>query len=134
LRTGPQIQFDPEPTVRHSAPGGAYDFIVSIVDERTYIYPWHRGWTDTHTIWMAIEVHSMASRVALKRLSNGLLDTLAEKGTLSDILPFGAPDFFALDGKRIVAPRANVVISQAADVLAIPARHGVREDFELSSR
>jgi hypothetical protein len=40
-----------------ASPGDTHDPIVWVVDKRTYIYPWHRGWTDTDAIWMAIEFH-----------------------------------------------------------------------------
>lgn len=40
-----------------AAPGDTHDPIVWVVDRQTYIYPWHRGWTDTDAIWMAIEFH-----------------------------------------------------------------------------
>jgi len=40
-----------------AAPGDTHDPIVWVVDKRTFTYPWHRGWTDTDAIWMAIEFH-----------------------------------------------------------------------------
>jgi hypothetical protein len=44
-----------------TAPGDTHDPIVRVTDARTYIYPWHRGWTDEDCIWMAIELHPRAS-------------------------------------------------------------------------
>ncbi|MDX3973824.1 hypothetical protein [Shinella sp.] len=40
-----------------AAPGDTHDPIVWVEDKRTFTYPWHRGWTDTDAIWMAIEFH-----------------------------------------------------------------------------
>ncbi len=40
-----------------AAPGDTHDPIVWVVDGKTFTYPWHRGWTDTDAIWMAIEFH-----------------------------------------------------------------------------
>ena len=39
------------------APGETHDPIVRVVGDREFKYPWHRGWTDTDAIWMAIELH-----------------------------------------------------------------------------
>ena len=41
-----------------TAPGDTHDPIVRVTGNREYSYPWHRGWTDTDAIWMAIELHS----------------------------------------------------------------------------
>ncbi|MCY1326612.1 hypothetical protein [Sinorhizobium sp. GL28] len=43
-----------------ASPGDTHDPIVWVVDKRTFSYPWHRGWTDTECIWMAIEFHPTA--------------------------------------------------------------------------
>lgn len=40
-----------------ASPGDTHDPIVWVVDKKTFVYPWHRGWTDTDAIWMAIEFH-----------------------------------------------------------------------------
>ncbi len=40
-----------------TAPGDTHDPIVRVEGARDYKYPWHRGWTDEHCIWMAIELH-----------------------------------------------------------------------------
>ena len=40
-----------------AAPGDTHDPIVRVTGRRSYIYPWHRGWTDEDCIWMAIELH-----------------------------------------------------------------------------
>lgn len=40
-----------------TAPGDTHDPIVRVTGNREYSYPWHRGWTDTDAIWMAIELH-----------------------------------------------------------------------------
>jgi hypothetical protein len=39
------------------APGETHDPIVRVIGDRDFRYPWHRGWTDTDAIWMAIELH-----------------------------------------------------------------------------
>ena len=40
-----------------TAPGDTHDPIVRVDGPRDFSYPWHRGWTDTDAIWMAIELH-----------------------------------------------------------------------------
>lgn len=40
-----------------TAPGDTHDPIVRVTGKREWFYPWHRGWTDTDAIWMAIELH-----------------------------------------------------------------------------
>jgi hypothetical protein len=40
-----------------TAPGDTHDPIVRVTGDRTFAYPWHRGWTDTDAIWLAIELH-----------------------------------------------------------------------------
>ena len=40
-----------------TAPGDTHDPIVRVTGKREWSYPWHRGWTDTDAIWMAIELH-----------------------------------------------------------------------------
>jgi len=40
-----------------TAPGDTHDPIVCVVADRQFAYPWHRGWTDTDAIWLAIELH-----------------------------------------------------------------------------
>lgn len=40
-----------------TAPGDTHDPIVSVLGASEFRYPWHRGWTDTDAIWMAIELH-----------------------------------------------------------------------------
>ena len=40
-----------------TAKGDTHDPIVRVTGKRSFIYPWHRGWTDTDAIWMAIELH-----------------------------------------------------------------------------
>lgn len=40
-----------------TAPGDTHDPIMQVTAKRNYAYPWHRGWTDTDAIWMAIELH-----------------------------------------------------------------------------
>lgn len=44
-----------------TAPGDTHDPIVRVEGARDYKYPWHRGWTDEHCIWMAIELHPKAN-------------------------------------------------------------------------
>jgi hypothetical protein len=43
-----------------TAPGDTHDPIVRVTGDREFSYPWHRGWTDTDAIWMAIELHPKA--------------------------------------------------------------------------
>lgn len=40
-----------------TARGDTHDPIVRVAGRRSFIYPWHRGWTDTDAVWMAIELH-----------------------------------------------------------------------------
>lgn len=40
-----------------TAPGDTHDPIVRVTGKREWSYPWHRGWTDTDAIWLAIELH-----------------------------------------------------------------------------
>ncbi|MBL8576224.1 MAG: hypothetical protein JNK47_03280 [Mesorhizobium sp.] len=40
-----------------TAPGDTHDPIVNVHGLTSFTYPWHRGWTDTDAIWMAIELH-----------------------------------------------------------------------------
>ena len=40
-----------------TAKGDTHDPIVRVTGRRSFAYPWHRGWTDTDAIWMAIELH-----------------------------------------------------------------------------
>ncbi len=43
-----------------TAPGDTHDPIVRVGGLKSFTYPWHRGWTDTDAIWMAIELHPHA--------------------------------------------------------------------------
>jgi hypothetical protein len=43
-----------------TAPGDTHDPIVRVTGKREWSYPWHRGWTDTDAIWLAIELHPKA--------------------------------------------------------------------------
>jgi hypothetical protein len=40
-----------------TAPGDTHDPIVRVSGRRDWSYPWHRGWTDTDAVWMAVELH-----------------------------------------------------------------------------
>ncbi|MDB5527127.1 MAG: hypothetical protein JWR51_230 [Devosia sp.] len=40
-----------------TAVGDTHDPLVRVTGDREFAYPWHRGWTDTDAIWMAIELH-----------------------------------------------------------------------------
>lgn len=43
-----------------ASPGDTHDPILWVKDKKTFVYPWHRGWTDTDAVWMAIEFHPKA--------------------------------------------------------------------------
>jgi len=42
------------------APGYTHDPFVHVVGQREWAYPWHRYYSDTDAIWLAIEFHPLA--------------------------------------------------------------------------
>ena len=38
-------------------PGYTHDPFVKVTGKREWVYPWHRYWSDTDAIWLAIELH-----------------------------------------------------------------------------
>jgi hypothetical protein len=39
------------------APGYTHDPFVKVTDQRQWVYPWHRYYSDTDAVWLAIELH-----------------------------------------------------------------------------
>lgn len=43
------------------SPGGTHDPFMEIAPNGSFIYPWHRYYSDNDCIWMAIELHPLAT-------------------------------------------------------------------------